>query len=93
VPLRHALVGQTVATAHEMGQGLDNGALLKTADSAFDVFITTDQNLKIQQNLTGRRLAILVRPTASCPTIQVHVADVLSAVNALQPGEYRECTS
>lgn len=90
-PLRHALPGHTVSTAHEMGwQSLDNGALLNAAEAAFDIFITTDQNLQYQQNLTGRRLAILVLPTTSWPTIQGHVAAVLSAVNALQPGEYRE---
>src|SRR5438552_17848485 len=63
VPLRRALAGHTVSTAHEMGwAALDNGALLDAAEAAFDAFITTDRNLRHQQNLTGRRLAILVLP-------------------------------
>src|SRR5712664_1843307 len=61
VPLRRALAGHTVSTAHEMGwAALDNGALLDAAEAAFDAFITTDRNLRHQQNLTGRRLATLV---------------------------------
>lgn len=64
VPLRHRLAGHTVATAREMDWAdLDNGRLLAAAESAFDLLITTDQNLRYQQNLSGRRLAILVLPT------------------------------
>ncbi|HEX3856903.1 MAG TPA: hypothetical protein VHY30_06380 [Verrucomicrobiae bacterium] len=44
---------------------LNNGDLLAAAEKSFDAFITTDQNLLYQQNLTGRRLAILVLPTTS----------------------------
>ena len=90
-PLRLALVGHMVATAYEMGwQELDNGSLLNAAEAAFEVFITTDQNLRTQQNLAGRRLAILVLPTTSWPQIQRHAPEVLAAVNALVPGELRE---
>lgn len=65
VPLRDALAGHTVSTAYEMGWStLDNGALLTEAETAqFDIFITTDQNLRYQQNVQGRRVAILVLPT------------------------------
>ncbi len=65
-PLRHALTGHSVSTAYEKGwDQLGNGDLLNAAEAAFDVFVTTDQNLRFQQNLTGRRLAILVLPTTS----------------------------
>lgn len=57
---------------------------------AQDVLITTDQNLRYQQNLSGRRLAILVLPTTSWPMIQTHVAAVVDAVNGLRAGEFRE---
>jgi hypothetical protein len=60
-PLRGALTGHTVFTAFEMGwAALDNGELLKAAEAAFEVLVTTDQNLRYQQNLSGRHLAILV---------------------------------
>ena len=63
-PLRHALVGHLVSTADEMGWSeFDNGALLSAAESEFDAIITTDQSIRYQQNLAGRRLAILVLPT------------------------------
>lgn len=89
--MRRVLTGHTVSTAFEEGwAGLDNGELLNVAEAAFDVLITTDQNLRYQQNLSGRRLAILVLPTTSWPRIQRHVADVLTAVNGLRAGEYRE---
>lgn len=69
---------------------LENGQLLDVAEAAFDVLITTDQNLRYQQNLTGRRLAILVLPTASWPVIKIHVAEVVAAVDELRAGEFRE---
>jgi len=69
---------------------LDNGMLLARAEAQFQALITTDQNLRYQQNLTGRRLAILVLPTTSWPTIQTHAAKVAVAVNALRPGGFVE---
>jgi hypothetical protein len=90
-PLRHELPGHTVSTAYEKGwDQLENGDLLKAAEAAFGAFITTDQNLRHQQNLSGRRLAILVLPTTSWPKIQGHIARVVAAVNALKPGDFVE---
>lgn len=91
VPLRRELTGHVVATAYEMGWStLKNGELLRVAEAEFEVFITTDRSLRYQQNLAGRRLAILVLPTTSWPKIQAHVAEVIAAVNKLSPGEFRE---
>lgn len=93
MPLRRALTGHHVVTAYEKGWArLRNGELLKLAESDFEALITTDQNLRYQQNLTGRRLAILVLPTTSWLKIQAHVTEVVAAVNELQPGEYRVLT-
>lgn len=64
--------------------------MLRAAEGRFDVFVTTDQNLRYQQNLTGRQLAILVLPTTNWPEIQRHQDDVVTAVNSMRPGEYRE---
>lgn len=90
-PLRHELPGHTISTAYEEGwDRLENGALLQAAEAAFDAFITTDQNLRHQQNLGGRRLAILVLPTTSWPKIQAHIGQVLAAVNALRPSDFVE---
>src|SRR5215216_440790 len=69
VPLRRQLVGHTITTAYEQGWAtLTNGALLDAAERAgFEVLITTDQNLRYQQNLTGRRLALVVFQSTSWP--------------------------
>jgi hypothetical protein len=92
-PLRHELTGHAVSTAYEMGWAqFENGDLLQAAEAAFDVFITTDPNLRYQQNVTRRRLAILVLPTTSWPTIQLHLPSVATAVNALRPGDFIELT-
>jgi len=70
-PLRHACTGHTVSTAYEMGWAqLNNGELPNAAEASFDALITTDQNLRYQQELTGRLLAILVLPTTSWPKVQ-----------------------
>jgi hypothetical protein len=91
VPLRLSLTGHEVSTAHEMGWAqLQNGDLLASAERQFDVFITTDQNLRHQQNPTGRQLAILVLPTTSWPVIRHHCSLVANALQNLRNGEYRE---
>jgi hypothetical protein len=93
VPLRRGLAGHAVSTAFEMGWAeLGNGELLNLAEASFDVLITTDQNLRYQQNLSARRLAILVLPTTSWPVIQEHVAEVVAAVDGLRAGDFRELT-
>ena len=90
-PLRHQLSGHEISTAYEMGWAkLSNGDLLAAAEKDYDAFITTDQNLRYQQNLTGRRLAILVLPTTSWPEIQKHARKVADSVNALKPGDFIE---
>jgi hypothetical protein len=65
-PLRWAFLGHEVSTSYEMGwEKLSNGDLLAAAEKPFDVFITTGKNLRCQQNLAGRQLAIMFfRPRA-----------------------------
>ena len=91
-PLRDFLPDHTVATVYEMGWStLENGVLLDEAEQAgFDLFITTDQNLRHQQNLQARRISILVLPTTRWPQIRFHTADILAAVDAIRSGEFRE---
>ena len=91
-PLRRALAGHDIVTAFEQGwSNLQNGDLIRVAETdGFQILITTDQNLKYQQNLRGRKLAILVLPTTSWPKIQKCLNTVSTAVNSLKPGDYRE---
>src|SRR5271157_1450674 len=70
-------------------QEMENGELLSAAEAAgFEVMVTTDKNLSYQQNLTGRRIAIVVLGKGRWTLIRSHVADVVSAVNAATPGSF-----
>jgi hypothetical protein len=90
-PLRQVLTGHSVSTAYEMGwTELDNGALLKAAEAEFDVLITTDKNIRYQQNLSRTRLAILVLPTTSWPRLRLYASQVSVAIGALHPGDVIE---
>jgi len=92
VPLRRALPTESVTTIYEQGWStLHNGQLLVMAEQAgFDIFITTDQNLKYQQQITGRHLAILVLGTTSWPRLQPHSDAIRQIVEQLPPGGYQE---
>ena len=70
---------------------MQNGELLRTAESeGFEVLITTDQNLKYQQNLKGRQIAIVVLMTTSWPKIEEQVGQVVEVINSMKPGDYIE---
>jgi hypothetical protein len=90
-PLRHGLTGHVITTAYERGwSNLDNGELLAAAEGAsFEVLVTTDQNLLYQQNLTGRRISIVVLPTTRWPIIRQHVQEIAAAINSIKPGQFR----
>lgn len=93
-PLRATLAGHLVKTAFECGwEKLENGALLSAAEAdGFDVLVTTDQNLRYQQNLTERRIAIVVLMSANWPRIRAHSQLVLDAVNSASAGAFVEVT-
>ncbi len=69
---------------------LSNGDLLRAAEGRFDLMITTDRNLKYQQNMRGRNIAILVLPTTSWPEIEKHAVEIHNAVSSIKPGDYVE---
>jgi hypothetical protein len=91
-PLRKLLLGHEVETAYERGwSSLQNGELIAAAETAgFGVFVTTDRNLKYQQNLSARSMAIVVLLTTSWPRIKAASAPVVAAVNESLPGGYVE---
>ena len=69
---------------------MKNGELLKRAEGVFDVFLTADQQLKYQQNLKGRKLAILVLSTNRWPKVKARTPEIIAAIQALRPGDYTE---
>ena len=90
-PLRWSLLGHSVATAYELGWAtLKNGALLQSAELAgYELLITTDKSLVHQQNLRGRKIAIVALGQANWPIVKIHMAQILAAVNAAAPGSYQ----
>jgi predicted nuclease of predicted toxin-antitoxin system len=84
--------GHTVVTAWYQGwSGLKNGALLNAAEEAgFDLFITADQELSYQQNLTGRKMVLVVLTTNNWEFVKAHIAGIMVAVEAARPGSYTE---
>ena len=90
-PLRRRLAEFEISTAQEMGWGrVKNGDLLKRAEGVFEVFLTADQQLKYQQNLKGRRLAILVLSTNRWPQVKAKTPEIIAAIQSLRPGDYLE---
>jgi hypothetical protein len=92
VPLRRRLLGHSVRTAFECGWSqLENGALLDAAEQdGYQLLVTTDRNLRYQQNLIGRRMAILVLMSASWPRIRLRAAEIQTAIGGMAPGDYVE---
>jgi hypothetical protein len=92
VPLRESLPQHVVETAYERNWStLRNGALLDAAErEQFDVFVTTDMQLKYQQNLGARRIAIVCLRSTSWPRIQRALGAVVAAIDAARPGTYTE---
>jgi hypothetical protein len=92
VPIRPYLERHAVRTAAQQGwDRLTNGDLLSAAEEAgFDLLLTTDKNMRYQQNLAGRRIAIVVLGRQQWPQLHPHVQRVVDAVNAATPGSYVE---
>ena len=87
-----ALVGHTVTEARVQGwDRLSNGDLLEAAEAAgFEVLLTTDRNIRKQQNLTGRTMAIVVLGNGRWTLIRSVLPQIVAAVNAAGPGSYTE---
>lgn len=87
-----ALSDHIVEEARSRGwDTLRNGELLDAAEAAgFDVFITTDRNLRYQQNLSGRRIAIVVLGRGRWRLIRGRLQEIAAAVSAATPGSFIE---
>jgi hypothetical protein len=92
VPIRPYLQGHDVRTAAQQGwDRLKNGELLAVAEAAgFDVLLTTDKNMRYQQNLAGRRIAVVVLGLQQWPDLRPHVQSIVEAIKTAVPGSYTE---
>ena len=91
-PLAKLLLGHEVRTAGQMGwEVVSNGDLLTLAEGhAFDVLITADQNIRYQQNLTARRIGLIVLSTNNWNVLRENTLAILEAVTAIGQGSYHE---
>ena len=88
--LRRFLTEHDVVPARSMGWAMiENGALIKAAEEAgFAILITCDRNIRYQQNLTGRQIALIELTTSIWPVIRTRLDDVIAAVQSATPGSY-----
>lgn len=88
-PMRKMLANHECSNPFRCGwNGVTNGQLLKRAENEFDLFITADQNLRYQQNLSGRRIAILELSTNDLRRILAAESSIIKAVESLKESDY-----
>ena len=82
-------VGHECKTAQQCGWGgIKNGDLLGKAEAQFEAFVTADQDIRYQQNPTGRRLSLVVLGSNIWPLVSRHAASIGAAVAGATPGSY-----
>ena len=88
-PLRKVFTGHECRTAQQMAwKSVKNGELLALAEKHVDLFLTSDQNLAYQQNLAGRRIAILELSTNKLRRLQAAAAQIQAAIDTIRPGDF-----
>ena len=88
-PLMRFFAGHEISTVQDCGwRGVLNGELLRLAEDSFDVFVVADKNMRYQQNLDGRDIAIVELPTNRWPLLLPIAARIAEAVNNVSAGEY-----
>jgi hypothetical protein len=88
-PLSHHFTSHTVTSVQREGwSGIQNGALIEKIDERFDVFLLADKNLRYQQNLTDRNIAIVELPTNRWPHLEAMLPQIAAAIERSRPGNY-----
>jgi len=88
-PLKRLLVGYDITTVQEAGlSGIKNGDLLRKANAAFDVLILADKNLRYQQDMRERKVAIIELPTNRWPIVKGLQGQIVIALDSIGPGDY-----
>ena len=90
--LSRFLTGHSVEEARERGwEELSNGDLIDAAEKAgFEVMVTTDKNIRYQQSLGARKIALLVLGHSQWPMVKLVADAIAAAVNTAKPGSYVE---
>lgn len=89
--VKKRLPERQIKTVQEMGwAGVKNGELLKLVEAEFDVFVTSDKNLRYQQNLQDRSTAILLLPSNRVPIIESLLSLIDEKLSIIKPNEFLE---
>jgi len=91
-PTARSLIGHEVTFARQIGwEELENGELIQRAEEAgYELLLSTDKNIRYQQNLSGRKIALIVLGNSQWPIVRRHLDRIVAAVNACTPGSYTE---
>ena len=91
-PLRDHLPEHSVDTLAEKGwSDKDNGELLDLAErEGYEILVTTDQNLRHQQNLAGRRIGVVVLLSTNWPAVRLRARQIGQAIRVVRSGELIE---
>ena len=89
--VKRGLPARNIVSVQDMGwAGAKNGKLLKLVVSEFDVFITSDKNLRFQQNLAEIDISILLLPSNQVPVIKELLPQIDEALNTIRPHDFLE---
>jgi hypothetical protein len=70
---------------------MGNGELIRRAEEAgYEVLLSTDKNIRYQQNLQGRKIALIVLGNQQWPVVRLHLDKIAAAVDAATPGSFVE---
>jgi hypothetical protein len=91
-PIARPLPGHDITYARRIGwHELENGELIQRAEAAgYDVLLSTDKNIRYQQDLSGRTLALVVLGNSQWPTVRLHLNRIAAGVSAATPGSDTE---
>ena len=90
--LAASLPDHDVTEARELRwERISNGELLRLAeDAGFNLIVTTDKNVRYQQNLAGRTISLVVLGNSPWWLVQRHLEGIIAALNGAQPGSFVE---
>lgn len=92
--VKKRLPQREIKTVQEMGwAGVKNGELLKLVEEEFEIFITSDKNLRYQQNLQDRTIAILLLPSNQVPVIENLLPQIDEELEKIKPNDFVEILS
>ena len=90
-PMHRLLANHSCASVQAQGwAGIKNGELLRLAETDFDLFITSDQNIRYQQNLAGRKIAVLELSTNDIERIEAAASIIQEAVEKIEPEQFKQ---